>query len=403
MSATADDTAGEVDGAGGDQRDGPLSGLLVADFSRVLAGPMATMTLADLGATVVKVERPGSGDETRGWGPPYSPTGPTYFESVNRTKRSVTLDLTDAGDRAAAAELARRCDVLVENFLPGTMRRYGLGYDEVAADNPGVVYCSISGFGSGPGAALPGYDFVVQAVGGLMSITGQPDGDPTKVGVALVDVLTGKDAVIGILAGLAGRERTGRGTRVEVTLLTSLLAGLVNQAQAYLGAGVVPGRMGNRHPSITPYETLHCREGLLAVGCGNDAQFGRLTVALGVPALAADERFARNADRVRNRAELVDALETALAADTADGWQARLADVGVPAGQVGTVAEAVALAERLDLAPTVTLPDGGRQVRHPVRYDGWTTTRPTPPPALGADGDVVRAWLARRGATVDEL
>ncbi|WP_344320462.1 CoA transferase [Streptomyces macrosporus] len=374
---------------------GPLEGVLVADFSRVLAGPLCTMTLADLGATVVKVERPGSGDDTRSWGPPWSERSTTYFESVNRSKLGVTLDLADERDRALARELARRADVLVENFRTGTLERMGLGHEQVSADNPGIVYCSITGFGGGAGADLLGYDFVVQAVGGLMSITGEADGDPTKVGVALVDVLTGKDAVIGVLAALADRARTGRGCRVEVNLLSSLLGSLVNQAQGYLETGRPPGRMGNRHPSIAPYETLRCRDGLLAVACGNDGQFARLTAVLGAPELAEDERFATNAARVGRREELVAALEERLAADDCAVWQERLTEAGVPAGKVGTVADGFALAERLGLSPTVVPDSGGTPtVRHPVTYSTGLVREAQPPPGLGEHDAAVRAWLS---------
>ncbi|MGH3657074.1 MAG: CaiB/BaiF CoA transferase family protein, partial [Micromonosporaceae bacterium] len=264
----------------------PLENIVVADFSRVLAGPLATMTLADLGATVIKIERPGSGDETRSWGPPWSAYGSTYHESVNRSKQSIALELTEPDDLATATEIAARADVVVENFTPGTMDRLGLGYTTVAARNPGVVYCSINGFGSRDGRDLLGYDFILQAVGGLMSITGAPDGEPAKVGVALVDVVTGKDAVIGILAAIEGRRRTGRGDRIEVSLLSSLLAALVNQGQASLETGVPARRMGNQHPSIAPYETLRCRDAPIAVACGNDGQFSRLVTVLGRPELA---------------------------------------------------------------------------------------------------------------------
>ncbi|AJE39153.1 CaiB/BaiF CoA transferase family protein [Streptomyces nodosus] len=374
---------------------GPLEGVLVADFSRVLAGPLCTMTLADLGATVVKVERPGSGDDTRSWGPPWSASSTTYFESVNRSKRSVALDLADPADLALAQELARRADVLVENFRPGTLDRLGLGHAQVAAANPGVVYCSVTGFGSGAGADLLGYDFVVQALGGLMSITGDAEGEPTKAGVALVDVLTGKDAAIGVLAALADRSRTGRGCRVEVNLLSSLLGSLVNQAQSCLETGRPPGRMGNRHPSIAPYETLRCRDGLLAVACGNDGQFARLAAALGEPGLAHDARFAGNAARVGHREELIASLEKRLAADDCAVWQERLTAAGVPAGRVGTVADGFALAERLGLAPTVTPVDGGTPApRHAVSYSTGLVRPASAPPALGADDDRVRAWLA---------
>nr|WP_217997076.1 CoA transferase [Kineosphaera limosa] len=385
--------------------------MLVADFSRVLAGPLATMTLADLGADVIKVERPGVGDDTRAWGPPWADHGwvegevdvaepggqglSTYYESVNRSKRSLTLDLADPQDRRAAVELASRADVFVENFRPGALCRHELDYESVAALNPRIVYASITGFGSGAGAALPGYDFVVQAVGGLMSITGEAGGEPTKAGVALVDVLTGKDATIGILAALAARERSGRGCHVEIDLLSSLLAALVNQASGYLGAGVVPRRMGNQHPSIAPYETLRCADGVLALACGNDGQFGRLAAELGHHQLATDPRFARNADRVRHRDALIDALEAALATDTAANWQTRLTAVGVPAGTVNDLAAAFALAEDLGLAPIVDLGDtASAQVRHPVIYSEPMTRTPAPPPLLGQDAPSLRAWLS---------
>jgi formyl-CoA transferase len=377
---------------------GPLDGVLVADFSRVLAGPLATMTLADLGATVVKVERPGVGDETRSWGPPWTLSSSSYFEGVNRSKFSVELDLADPADLALAVELARRADVLVENFRTGTLDRLGLGHAQVSETNPGIVYCSITGFGSGAGAAVPGYDFVVQAVGGLMSVTGEADGPPLKVGVALVDVLTGKDAVIGVLAALRAREQDGAGQRIEVSLLSSLLGGLVNQASGHLATGRSPGRMGNRHPSIAPYETLRCRDGLLAVACGNNGQFTRLVAVLGVPELATDPRFATNADRVAHRAELVPALENRLVGDDAATWQHRLTAADVPAGQVGDVGAAFALADELGLDPTVDVgPEHPRQVRHPVRYSGTEPAPATAPPRLGEHNDLVRAWLAGDG------
>lgn len=376
----------------------PLDGVLVADFSRVLAGPSATMLLADLGAEVVKVERPGVGDDTRAWGPPWTASGgSTYFESVNRGKRSVALDLADPGDRALALELARRADVVVENLRTGAMERLGLGYEQVRAVNPGVVYCSITGFGSAGGADLPGYDFVVQAVGGLMSITG-PDADHlTKVGVALVDVLAGKDAAIGVLAALTRRSRDpeGRGERIEVDLLSSLLGSLVNQASSYLATGDSPRAIGNRHPSIAPYETLRCRDGVLVVACGNDGQFTRLAAALGRPELADDPRFATNASRVEHRPAMVTALEGLLAGHDTGDAVALLVAAAVPAGAVGSVADAFALAERLGLEPTAEVgADRPPQVRHPVRYERTTVVAPTPPPALGEHDEQIRRWLA---------
>jgi crotonobetainyl-CoA:carnitine CoA-transferase CaiB-like acyl-CoA transferase len=375
---------------------GPLDGVLVADFSRVLAGPLCTVNLADLGATVVKVERPGKGDDTRAWGPPWSPHGSTYFESVNRSKLSVALNLKDPADHAMAMELATRADVLVENYRPGALERHGLGYDQVRSVNQGIIYCSITGFGAAAGADLMGYDFVVQAVGGLMSITGEPVNQPAKTGVALVDVLTGKDATIGVLAALVSRGRSGQGCRVEVNLLSSLLGSLVNQAQGFLETGHAPARMGNRHPSIAPYETLRCRDGLLAVACGNDGQFVRFAAVIGSPQLSTDSRFATNSARVAHRGDLVAALESALAADDAAAWATRLTAVQVPAGKVGTLADGFALAERLGLAPTVEVgPGHTRQVRQAITYSPDLVTSPTPAPALGADTDAVRAWLAK--------
>ena len=371
----------------------PLDGVLVADFSRVLAGPLAAATLADLGADVIKVERPRVGDDTRHWGPPWTETSSSYFESVNRSKRSVELDLNDPADLRLAQELAARCDVLIENFRTGTLEGRGLGYAEVAARNPGVVYASVTGFGSGEGAGLPGYDFLIQAVGGLMSITGSPE-EPTKVGVALVDVLTSKDAVVAILAALRARDRSGRGQHVEVNLLSSLLGSMVNQASAYLTTGQVPRRMGNQHPSIAPYETLAAKDGRLAVCCGNDGQFRRLAGALGIPTLADDPRFRTNADRVEHRAALVQQLEKRLGTDTADTWVEKLTVGGVPAGRVGSIPDAFELAARLGLDPTVAMGEGRvPQVRNPASYSETPITHYAPPPRLGEHNHEVRRWL----------
>jgi crotonobetainyl-CoA:carnitine CoA-transferase CaiB-like acyl-CoA transferase len=377
---------------------GPLSGILVADFSRVLAGPLATMTLADLGARVIKVERPNIGDDTRSWGPPFSATGSTYFESVNRNKESVCLDLTQSGDLTLARNLIARADIVVENFKPGVMQKLGLGYDDARATNPGVVYASISGFGSAGGRELLGYDFVVQALGGLMSITGEADGAPLKAGVALVDVLTAKDAVAGILAALLQRRSTGLGALLELNLLSSLQGSLVNQAQAYLGAGVVPTRLGNTHPSIAPYETLDCADGPLAVACGNDAQFRRFATVLGAPQLLEDPRFLDNSQRVANRAALVPLLEAQLQRHGAAEWQRQLTEVGVPAGRVGTVADGLALAESLGLEPTIEVLDASgvavaTQVRHPITWSPPITRKNIAPPLLGQQDAAVRDWL----------
>ena len=371
----------------------PLTGILVADFSRVLAGPLAAATLADLGATVIKVERPGVGDDTRSWGPPWTASSSSYYECANRTKKSVELDLSDPEDRRLAVELARRADVLIENFRDGTLDRKGLGYEQVASVNPGVVYASITGFGRHGGRDLSGYDFLVQALGGLMSITGEP-GHPTKVGVALVDVLTSKDAVVGILAALRARDASGHGQRVEVNLLASLLGSLANQASSYLATGATPIAMGNRHPSIAPYETLAAKDGQLAVACGNDHQFAALASVLGVAGAVEDPRFATNPARVQHRVELVDVLQTALSTDTVDSWVGRLGSVGVPAGRVGTVADGFELAAQLGLDPVVDVgEDASPQVRSPLTFDRTPITRYTPPPRLGEHNDDIRRWL----------
>jgi crotonobetainyl-CoA:carnitine CoA-transferase CaiB-like acyl-CoA transferase len=376
-------------------RPGALDGVLVADFSRVLAGPYATMLLADLGAEVIKVERPERGDDTRQWGPPFDDEGqPTYFLSVNRNKRSVVVDLGSAAGRRTARALAARADVVIENFKPGTMERFGLGYESLRAQDPGLVFCSISGFGSGAGKDLPGYDLVAQAVGGLMSITGGQDGTPTKVGVALVDVITGLHAAVGILAALRHRDRTGVGQRVEVTLLSSLISALVNQASAYASAGVIPQILGSAHPSISPYAIFEVADGGLALAVGNDAQFAELCRAAGVPGLADDARFSTNPARVINRDALNEALRTPLRARTRAEWFEVLGAAGVPCGPINDMAGAFDLAERLGLAPVVEIDDPrraapARQVRDPVHLSETPPTYRSAPPRLGEDTESV--------------
>jgi crotonobetainyl-CoA:carnitine CoA-transferase CaiB-like acyl-CoA transferase len=364
-----------------------LGNLRVLDFSRVLAGPFATMLLADLGASVTKIERPGTGDDTRAWGPPYDDAGTaTYFQSVNRNKRSLVLDLGVPEDLERARQLALEADVLVENFRPGLMDGLGLGYDDLRAGNPALIYCSITGFGRGGGAALPGYDLLIQALGGLMSITGETDGEPQKVGVAVVDVLAGLFASTGILAALQHRTTTGAGQRVDVDLLSSLLAALVNQASAYTSGGVIPKRMGNRHPSIAPYELLRCADGDLVLAVGNDRQFTALCEVLGRPELASDERFATNSARVDRREALIELLEGLLAQRPAADWAAALTEARVPAGVVNDIAGAFALAERLGLEPIVRVPrEDGTTVGLPRNPIGLSETPPayrTAPPAL---------------------
>ncbi|MFD4263852.1 CaiB/BaiF CoA transferase family protein [Streptomyces sp. NPDC058534] len=364
---------------------GALQGVRIADFSRVLAGPYATMLLADLGAEVVKVERPGTGDDTRAWRPPADASGTsTYFLGVNRNKRSVTLDLTTDEGRDRARTLIAGSDVVVENFRPGTMEKLGLGHEELLAADPRLVYCSVTGFGTGAGAGMPGYDLLVQAVGGLMSVTGQPepDGEPTKTGVALVDVITGLHATVGILAALRHRERTGQGQLVEVSLLGSLLSAMANQASGYVSAGVVPGRLGNGHPSIAPYETFSTADRPIALAVGNDRQFAALAALLGAPGLADDARFRSNPDRVAHRSELRPLLQDRLRTRTADHWADVLPAAGVPAGPVNALDQAFAYAERLGVEAVVDV-GGTRQVAHPIRLGSTPASYRLAPPELG--------------------
>jgi crotonobetainyl-CoA:carnitine CoA-transferase CaiB-like acyl-CoA transferase len=366
-----------------------LAGLRIADFSRVLAGPYATMLLADLGAEVVKVERPGTGDDTRAWRPPADASGTsTYFLGVNRNKRSVSLDLATDEGRDRARELIARSDVVVENFRPGTMAKLGLGHEELLAADPRLVYCSVTGFGTGAGAELPGYDLLVQAVGGLMSVTGEPDGEPTKTGVALVDVITGLHATVGILAALRHRERTGEGQLVEVSLLGSLLSAMANQASGYVAAGVVPGRLGNAHPSIAPYETFHTADRPIALAVGNDRQFAALAALLGAPELADDARFRTNPDRVAHRGELRPLLQDRLRTRGADHWAGALPAAGVPAGPVNALDEAFSYAERLGVEAVVDVA-GTRQVAHPIRLAATPARYRLAPPELGEHTDDV--------------
>ena len=373
--------------------DGPLAGLLVADFSRILAGPYATMLLADLGADVVKVEAPG-GDDTRSWQPPVRDGISTYYLAVNRNKRSIALDLKDPADRAAAQELARRADVLLENFRPGGLARFGLDYETVAAGNPKLIYASISGFGSGPkGAALPGYDLIVQAISGLMSLTGDPGGEPFRAGISVFDVMAGLHATIGVLSALNARHETGRGQHVEVNLLSSALSGMVNQTSAYVAGGVVPLRMGNSHPSLFPYEPLPCSDGELIITAGNSGQFRRLVEVLGVPELADDQRFDRNEKRTANREELRPLLVERLRTRTRMEWFRDIIAAGVPCGPINTVDGGVAFAEDIGLDPVVTV-GSIPTVRNPITFSDDAASYRLPPPELDEHGAELRRWLA---------
>jgi crotonobetainyl-CoA:carnitine CoA-transferase CaiB-like acyl-CoA transferase len=375
---------------------GPLSGLLVADFSRILAGPYASMLLADLGADVVKVESPG-GDDTRTWLPPVRDEVSTYYLSINRNKRSVALDLRDETDNKLARELADRADIMLENFKPGGLAKYGLDYDTVSSSNPSVIYASISGFGPGGGAALPGYDLIVQAISGLMSLTGDPDGEPYRAGISIFDVMSGMQALIGALAALEHRNRTGAGQHVEVNLMSTALSGLVNQSGAYVAGGVVPTRMGNAHPSLFPYEPLPTADGELIVTAGNDGQFRRLCEVLGVPELVDDPRFKRNQDRTANREALRPLLVERLRTRTKMEWFRELLDAGVACGPINTVAEGVAFAEQLGLDPVVSVGDPGSEmpsIRNPITFSKTPPSYRLPPPSLDEHGADIRQWLS---------
>lgn len=368
----------------------PLDGLTVADFSRVLAGPLASMMLGDLGAEVIKVERPERGDDTRSWGPPYSPEGEaSYYLSINRNKHSVVLDLKTEQGRKEARRLAVGADVLIENFRPGAMESFGLRYDDLALDNPGLVYARITGFGSGKGADLPGYDYLVQAMSGWMSITGEPDRPPVKVGVAVVDVLTGLYTTLGIVTALFEREQSGRGQFLEVSLLGSALAGLVNQASSFLTAGVVPERMGTFHPSISPYEPFETATDAFVVAVGNDNQFETLSSVLGLPGLAKDERFETNDARVRNRHDLHDLLQRELTGQSRDTWVRRLREAGIPCGPINDIEGAFNLARELGLDPVAVLSRAdGTEVpttANPMRFSRTPVTYRKAPPRLGED------------------
>ncbi|HEY0246654.1 MAG TPA: CoA transferase [Gryllotalpicola sp.] len=376
---------------------GPLDGLLVADFSRVLAGPYATQAMADLGATVVKVESP-VGDETRGWAPPERDGVSTYYLSVNRNKQDVVLDLTSDADRALAHELAARADILIENFKPGGLAKFGLDYESVRASNPGIVYTSISGFGSAGGAELPGYDLIVQGMSGLMSLTGAPDGPAYRSGVSVFDVMTGMNALIGTLAALRHRDRTGEGQHVEVNLLSTALAAMANHSSTFVAGGQVPFRMGNAHPSLFPYEPLPAADGEIIVVAANDAQFARLATALGRPELARDERFAQTELRNVNREELRPLLVDALSERTVAEWHTVLTAAGIACGPVNTIDKGVHLAETLGLDPVVTVGSGEASVpmiRNPISFSRSPARYTSPPPVLGQDDARIREWLSR--------
>ena len=391
-----------ADDAADDGVRGPLDGLVVADFSRILAGPYATMLLADLGAEVIKVESPG-GDDTRTWVPPVRDGVSTYYLGINRNKRSIALNLKDDHDLELARRLAGRADIMIENMRPGGMARFGLGYDDVAADNPGVVYASITGFGTKEGATLPGYDLMVQGISGLMSLTGPPDSLGYRAGISVFDVMTGMHALIGILAALHHRDVTGQGQHVEVNLLSSAMSGLVNHTSAVVAGGVNPVSMGNAHPSLFPYEPLPTKDGAIIVIVGNDGQFRVLCDLLGLEELPDDPRFDSNEQRTANREQLEPLLVEKLAERTTSEWFAAFREVGLAGGPVNTVTEGVEFAEELGLEPVVEVGREGDRipsVRNPIGFSATPPTYRQRPPELDEHRDEIESWLlADEGAT----
>ncbi len=387
----------EQNAQGNDRRPGPLDGLLVADFSRVLAGPYCTMLLGDLGATVIKVESP-AGDDTRAWLPPERNGVATYYMAINRNKRSVTLDFKDPTDLQLAHELAARADIFIENFKPGGLKRFGLDYDTVRLHNAAIIYASISGFGTAQGASLPGYDLIVQAMSGSMSLTGAADGPAYRSGISVFDVMTGLHTAVGILAALNHRHRTGEGQHVETSLFATALSGMVNQTTAYVAGGVVPTRMGNAHPSLFPYESLPTADLEMIIAAGNNGQFSKLCEVLGLPELPRDPRFADTRDRNRHREDLRPLLVERLRTKSASEWFQLLSAAGVPCGPINTVEGGVKFAREIGLDPVVevgTGDDAVPMIRHPITFSLTPPRHDLPPPTLGQDNEQIRAWLSQ--------
>ncbi|MEU0489625.1 CoA transferase [Nocardiopsis sp. NPDC006139] len=385
----------------------PLTGVRVADLSRVLAGPYATMLLADMGAEVIKVEQPGRGDDTRAWGPPWAGGEAAYFLSVNRNKRSLAVDLKDPDGRAAVQELCAGADVVVQNFRPGVIDRLGLGYADVSARNPAVVYCSVSGFGpEHEPAGRPGFDIVVQAESGLMGTTGPAEGPASKVGVALTDVLTGLNAAVGILGALMRARATGRGEEVSASLINSTLSGLVNLTQQALVTGAEPARVGNAHTTIVPYQAFPTADADLVIAAGNDALYLRMCEALERPDLAADPRYATNPGRVEHRGELVGEISATLRSRSADHWAERLLAAGVPVGRVRGVLDALRTADARgdDVLRTVDHPTAGllEQVRAGFRLEN-TPPPLTAPPLLGQHSREILTELGLAADLIDAM
>ena len=373
---------------------GALAGLRVLDLTRILAGPLCTMMLGDMGAEVIKVEPPGAGDDTRTWGPPFVGAEAAYFLALNRNKRSMTLNMAVKPGQDILAALIRKSDVLVENFKAGTLEKWGFGNEWLTANAPRVIRCSVTGYGaSGPKGGLPGYDFILQAESGLMSITGAPGGEPTKHGVALVDFCTGLLASNSVLGALAARERTGRGQHVEVSLYETGLFMLVNVASNYLAAGREAGRFGNGHPSIVPYTTYPTRDGMMAVAVGNDGQFAKFAHAIGRSEWAADQRYIKNKDRVAHREALDGMIADTLKTDDAEAWELKLKAAGVPCGRINSVKQALDAPHTAarKMVETVEHSTIGplRLIGTPFKFDGTPTAIRRPPPTLGQHTDEV--------------
>ena len=373
---------------------GPLAGIRVLDLTRILAGPLCTMMLGDMGADVIKIEPPGTGDDTRAWGPPFLADDAVYFLGVNRNKRSLTLNMAVPAGQKILAGLIEKADVLIDNFRLGTLEKWGFGDAWFERHAPRLVRCSITGYGSsGPKAALPGYDFILQAESGLMSICGEPDGEPTKYGVAIVDVCTGMLASNSILAALHARERTGMGQKVELSLYETSLAMLVNVAASHLAGGRNAARFGNGHPSIVPYTTYQTADSMIALGVGNERQFARIAEVLGHPEWAKDARFASNRARVENRSVIDGLINAALSHDKADAWLAKLKAVGIPCGKINSVAEALDDAQTAArrMIETIEHPAAGalKMLGIPFKFSATACSVRRPPPTLGQHSEEI--------------
>ncbi len=382
-----------------------LTGLKVLDLSRILAGPWCSQMLADLGADVIKIERPGKGDDTRGWGPPYveSEQGEAiesaYFLSTNRGKRSLAIDISQAEGQAIIRSLAEKADVMIENFKVGGLKKYGLDYESLKTNNPGLVYCSITGFGqNGPYAESPGYDFMIQGLGGLMHITGEPGGQPVKVGVAVADLMTGMYASVAILAALNHRQSSGEGQFIDLALLDCQVAMLANQASNYLTSGVSPQRLGNAHPNIVPYQVLQTADGFIIVAVGNDSQFARYCQLLGLNELSTDEKFATNKARVTNRSELTALIQPKMIQNSSDYWLVELQKSKIPCGAINDISQVFDHPQIQHRQMNIKLPhDEAGQVdlvANPINFSKTKIDYNKPPPMLGQHSDeVLNDWL----------